>query len=355
MADARVVRLAEVLVDHSTKVKKGEKVLIAGDAAAAPLIKEIYRKVLQRGAFPITQITLTEFPRIFYDEANDEQLENVEFSDMLYRYADVYIKIDADENKYGLSDIPPEKMQRRRKATKRLTEYLMAGGVRWVLTRYPTNAYAQDARMSLEQYEDFVYRATNVDYGEMRRSMAQAAELFNKAEKVRIVGKETDLTVDIAGRQAVLCSGEYNVPDGEFFFTPNHLLTEGAIYYDWPTSFGSREVQGIRILFRQGKIVEYSAEKGQDVLEEALNTDDGSRYLGELGIGMNFGIDRPTQDILFDEKIGGSVHLAVGRAYEEAGVGNDSAIHWDMVKNLKDGGEIYLDGKLVQKNGKWVF
>jgi aminopeptidase len=208
--------------------------------------------------------------------------------------------------------------------------------------------------MSLEEYEDFVYGATNIDYAALEQTMQKVADAFTRAKKVRIVGKETDLTVDIEGREAVICSGSHNVPDGEFYFTPNHLLTEGHIYYDWPTVYGGREIQGIRLTFKEGKIVDFSAEKGRAFLENALNTDEGARYLGELGIGMNFGIQRPTKDILFDEKIGGSVHLAVGRAYEDAGAGNDSAIHWDMVKNLKDGGELYLDGVLVQKNGQWL-
>jgi aminopeptidase len=209
--------------------------------------------------------------------------------------------------------------------------------------------------MSLEEYEDFVFSATNVDYAEMERSMKAVVERFDRASKVRIVGKETDLTVDIAGRKGVICAGTNNVPDGEIFYSPNHLLTEGRIYYDWPTVYNGREISGIRLVFEKGRVVQASAEKGEDALLAALDTDEGARYLGELGIGMNFGITRPTKDILFDEKIGGSVHLALGRAYEEAGGGNESLIHWDMVKNLKDGGEIHLDGELVQKDGKWLF
>ncbi|MBW7474490.1 aminopeptidase [Paenibacillus oenotherae] len=355
MADPRIEKLAEVLVNHSVKVQPGERVLIIGASETAPLIKEVYRRVLRAGGHPITQISLAEMDKIFMDEANEEQLANVEVTEWLYHKADALIRILGGANNKELTNVDPVRIQQRRKATAPLSQYLMKGGAKWVLTMFPTQAQAQDADMSLEEYENFVYSAVNVDYGAMEQSMLAAAERFNAAKKVRIVGKETDLTVDIEGRQAVICAGTHNVPDGEFFFSPNHLLTEGHIYYEWPTIYAGREISGIRLKFQAGRVVECSAEKGEEALIQALDTDEGARYLGELGIGANFGIVNPTKDILFDEKIGGSVHLAVGRAYEDAGGGNESLIHWDMIKNLKDGGELYLDGVLVQKNGKWIF
>jgi aminopeptidase len=182
--------------------------------------------------------------------------------------------------------------------------------------------------------------------------MERAAALFNEAKTARIVADGTDITVDIEGRKAIVSYVRRNVPDGEYYFTPNYLKTEGTIFYDWPTVYGGRD-QGIRLTFKEGKIVEATAAKGREFLEKILDTDEGARYLGEFGIGTNYGITKPSKNILFDEKIGGSIHLAVGAAYEQPG--NQSAIHWDMVKNLKNGGEIYLDGKLVQKNGEWVF
>ncbi|GGF98940.1 aminopeptidase [Paenibacillus abyssi] len=355
MGDPRVKQLAELLVHHSVRVQPGERILIIGAAETAPLIKEVYRSVLRAGGHPVTQIGLAELDKIFYDEASDEQLADIEVMDWLYHRADGLIRILGAANNKELTNVDPKRLQQRRKATGKLSQYLMQGGAKWVLTMFPTQAQAQDADMSLEEYEDFVYSATNVDYKALQQSMLAAASRFNAAKKVRIVGKETDLTVDIEGREAVLCYGLRNVPDGEFYFTPNHLLTEGYIYYEWPTIFNGREIAGIRLRFEAGRIVECSAEKGEDSLIQALDTDKGSRYLGELGIGANFGITRPTKDILFDEKIGGSVHLAVGRAYEAGGAGNESSIHWDMVKNLMDGGELYLDGELVQKDGKWLF
>lgn len=354
MADPRVERLADILVHHSLKVQKGEKVLIDGSDASAPLIKEVYRKVMELGGIPITQVTLPELDRIYYENASEEQLNDISFRHMLMQYIDCYLKIQATHNKKELTGIEPGKMSLRQKAMQPVSEQLMSGKIRWSLTMFPTQAYAQDADMSLEQYENFVYGATNVDYAEMEQRMESAAAKFNQASKVRIVAEGTDITVDIAGRQAVICSGTHNVPDGEFYFSPNHLLTEGTIFFDWPTVYSGREIQGIRLTFKEGRVIEHSAEKGGDLLGQILDTDAGSRYLGELGIGCNFGIAAPTKDILFDEKIGGSIHLALGRAYEAGGKGNESAIHWDMVKGLKNGGEIYLDGVLVQKNGQWL-
>ena len=181
--------------------------------------------------------------------------------------------------------------------------------------------------------------------------MNNTVKCFNQAKLVRVVANGTDITIDIEGRDAIVSQGKHNVPDGEFFFTPNHLL----IFYEWPSIFHGREFQGIRLTFEKGRIIKYSAEKGQDLLEQILSIDNGACYLGELGIGTNPNIQKPTRNILFDEKIGGSIHLAIGNAYEAAGKGNVSSIHWDMVKNLKDNGEIYLDNKLVFKNGNWLF
>lgn len=355
MADARITALADVLVEHSLKVQPGEKILIIGAAETAPLIKEVYRKVLQAGALPLTQVGLPELEKIFLDEAGDEQLANIDHMEWLYHHVDGVIRLLGTANNKELTNVDPKRVQLRRKATSALSQYLMQGGARWVLTMFPTQAQAQDADMSLEEYENFVYSAVNVDYAAMEQSMLAAAEKFNAASKVRIVANETDLTVDIEGRKAIVCAGEHNVPDGEFFFTPNFAKTEGIIYYEWPTIYNGREISGIRLRFEAGKVVECSAEKGHEALVQALDTDPGARFLGELGIGCNFGITRPTKDILFDEKIGGSVHLALGRAYEDGGPnGNDSAIHWDMVKSLQGGGELYLDGELVQKDGKWL-
>lgn len=350
MADTRIGKLANILVNYSINVKKGERILICGTTLAAPLIKELYRKILQCGAHPITEIELPGMQYIYYKEAQDDQLYEAEYLKMRYQNIDALIRIKSEENLRELTTIDSSRIQKRMKTTYPLLDYLRKDGKRWVAVQYPTPAYAEAANMSLEEYEDFVFGATNIDYSELKQTMLGAAERFKRASKVRIIGKETDITVDITNEKAIICSGNYNVPDGEFFFVPNPLLTEGTIYYEWPTIFSGKEIQGIRLTFEDGKVVQCSADRGQEYLEKALDTDEGSRYLGELGIGMNFGIERPTSNILFDEKIGGSVHLAIGSSHK-----NVSGIHWDMVKNLRDGGEIYVDGVLIQKNGQWLF
>lgn len=355
MFDSRVLKLANILVNHSLEVKEGERVLINGPVEASPLIKEIYRNVLQSGGVPITDISIQGLQKIFFEESNEKQLSDIEIYEMVYKKVDALIAINAPVNTKELSNIDPKKMQIYQKSFQPIMEYMMKGNVKWVGSIFPTNSLAQDAEMSLEDYEDFVFSATNIDYTQLKKMMDNTVKYFNQAKKVRIVGNETDITVDIEGRKALVSEGKHNVPDGEFFFTPNHLLTEGIIYYEWPATIFGREVQGIRLTFEKGKIVKYSAEKGENFLEQIMNMDSGSRYLGELGVGTNPNITKPTKNILFDEKIGGSVHLAIGNAYEAAGKGNVSAIHWDMVKNLKDNGEIYLDNKLAFKNGTWLF
>lgn len=357
MADERIEKLADILVNHSLQVKPGEKILINGSTSAIPLIKAVYRKVLRAGGHPHANVEIPGLLGTFLREASEEQIGYAGWSERLMFHMDGYVNILSEENTRELTNVDAERSKIRSKARRPVLDYLMADKAKWVLTKFPTQGYAQDAEMSLDELESFIYQATNVDYAEIERSMQAAAAKFDAASKVRIVGANgTDVTVDIEGRRGILAAGRHNVPDGEFYYTPNFRKTEGTIFFEWPTVYKGREISGIRLTFREGRVIEASAAKGQPFLEEALDTDEGARYLGELGIGANFGIDRPTKDILFDEKIGGSIHLALGQAYEQGGPdGNTSVIHWDLVKGLKDGGEIYLDGELAQKNGKWVF
>ncbi|MCI3919953.1 aminopeptidase [Paenibacillus sp. TRM 82003] len=357
MADERIVKLADILVNHSLKVQPGEKILISGSTSAIPLIKEVYRSVLRAGGYPHTNVEIPGLLGTFLREASEDQLGYAGWHELLFYHMDGYVNILSEENTRELTNVESARTTIRSKARRPVLDYLMADKAKWVLTKYPTQAYAQDAEMSIDELESFIFNATNVDYAEIERSMEAAAAKFDAASKVRIVGTNgTDVTVNIEGRKGIIAAGRHNVPDGEFYYTPNFRKTEGTIFFEWPTVFKGREISGIRLTFREGKVVEASAQKGQPFLEEALDTDEGARYLGELGIGANFGIDQPTKDILFDEKIGGSIHLALGQAYEQGGPdGNKSVIHWDIVKGLKDGGAIYLDGELVQKNGKWVF
>lgn len=355
MADPRLEKMASILVDYSVKVQEGEQILINSTPLARPLIEEVYRLIVRRGAYPIVNLG-SDYRRIFFEEASDKQLDTI--PDILryqLEHADTIITIDAPENRRELTGIDPAKLQRHSKAMMPFMERFMRNEAKWVVTVYPTAALAQDADMSVSDYADFVFGAVNMDWKKLKQSMKEAAKRFDGANEVRIVADGTDITLSLEGRKAVIDGGENNMPGGEFFYAPLEHKTEGTITYEWPAVLAGREVSGIRLTFREGKIIEAKADKGEDYLHEVLETDEGARYLGELGIGCNFGIRQHTKNILFDEKIGGTVHLAIGRAYEECGGTNQSAVHWDMVKDLRNGGEIYLDGRLVQKNGQWVF
>jgi aminopeptidase len=225
----------------------------------------------------------------------------------------------------------------------------------WVIVDYPTNALAQDAEMSLEEFEDFVFSATNVDWKKESRRQDKLKAILDKGKQVRIIGEDTDLTFSIKGRQGIKCCGHRNMPDGEVFIAPVETTTKGYVKYTYPAIKGGREVTGIKLWFEKGKVVKATAEKNEAYLNKMLQTDKGAKYLGEFGIGTNYNIKRFVKQILFDEKIGGTVHLALGRAYKEGGGKNQSAIHWDMIKDLKVGGEIWIDNRCIQKNGKFTF
>jgi aminopeptidase len=248
-----------------------------------------------------------------------------------------------------LSHIPPKRLADRRKATKPVSEILLRR-VRWVLTNFPTEALAQETDRSLPEYEKLYYRAVDQDWAAMGRMFLRAKRILEKSDRVRIVGEDTDLSFSIRGRKAIPCAGDYNMPDGEIFTAPVESSTDGTIRYEFPAIYGGREVSGIRLTFRKGKVVEASADKNESILREMLDADPGARVLGEFVIGANAGVTSFT-DILLDEKMGGTIHLAIGRSYAESGGKNDSAVHWDMIKDLRTKGELYLDGRPVLRTG----
>lgn len=355
MSDPRVEKLASILVKHSLKVKKDETVLIASSTELSkPLVLEVYREVMMAGAHPFTSIGFEETANIFYGMATPRQLAFFpEIKHFEAKNIDCFVNIRASANKKAMSNVDPKVVGVRSKVLSPISEEIV-NRKRWVLTNYPTHSLAQEADMSLEEYEDFLYGATNIDWDKVRQKEMKLKGLLDKASEVRIVGKDTDLTLSIKGRKAIPCYGERNMPDGEVYLSPIESSAEGYIYYEMPAIFQGREVTGIRLRFRAGKVVEAHADKNEEFLLAMLDTDKGARYLGELGVGVNYGIKKFTKDILFDEKIGGTVHLAVGRSYESAGGKNHSAVHWDMIKDLRTGGAIYLDGRVIQKNGKFL-
>jgi len=355
MTDPRVKKLASILVNHSLGVKKSEKVLITSSSELAkPLVLEVYREVMKKGAEPMLNIAFEEAAEIYYKLATDEQLKTFpKIAAYRARNIDCVVNIRASVNKKALSNIDPSRIAMRSKVMSPISD-IIVNKKRWVLCNYPTNALAQEADMSLEEYENFLYKATNIDWNKVKKEEMKLKRALDKAEVVRIQGEDTDLTIGIKGRESIPCFGTCNMPDGEVFMSPLEKTAEGHIYYEMPAIYQGREVTGIRLKFRAGKVVDASADKNEEFLIAMLDTDRGARYLGELGVGVNYGIKKFSKDILFDEKIGGTVHLAVGRSYEEAGGKNKSAIHWDMIKDLRRGGTLSLDGKVIQKNGKFL-
>jgi aminopeptidase len=350
-SEKQVLRLADILVNHSVKAKKGEIVRISCGEQAKPLALAVLREVLRAGAHPLLSVGFDDAPRIFFEEASDAQIAHLPPTKRYEaKRIDADIVIVAPGNTRALSHIPPKKLADKRKATRPISEIVLRR-VRWVLTNFPTESLAQETDRSLPEYEKLYYRAVDQDWAAMEKMFLRAKKILEKSAQVRIVGKDTDLSFSIKGRKAIPCAGDYNMPDGEIFTAPVESSTEGKIYYEFPAIYGGREVSGIRLTFRKGKVVEAFADKNESILKEMLAADPGARILGEFGIGANAGVTDFTRDILLDEKMGGTVHLAIGRSYPESGGKNVSAVHWDMIKDLRGEGELYLDGKPVLRTG----
>jgi aminopeptidase len=366
MRDPRVEALAQILVNYSTGVKPGETVVIQSEVVAEPLVQAVYEEVLKAGGLPIVQLSLSQQAPAFYKYANDEQLAWIPpTAQWVAENVDNRIVIMADTNTRALSSVDPSKQAIVSKARKPLMDASMqrsaSGDYRWSLTLFPTEAYAAEAGLSLAEYEDFFYSACLADdpdpltaWQRQSDTVKRLAEWIQGKEEVHIVAPGTDIKLGIAGRTFIPCVGTHNMPDGEFFTGPIEDSVNGEVAFSFPATYAGREVSGVKFKFVDGKVTDASAEVGEDFLIEMLDTDEGARTLGELGIGTNYGITTGTKEILLDEKIGGTVHMAVGMSYPESGGVNDSAIHWDMVCDLRPGGTITVDGELLQKDGTFV-
>jgi aminopeptidase len=366
MRDPRVENLAKILVNYSTGVGEGETCVIESSTAAEPLVAAVYDEVLKAGGNPVVSMSFEGQPAAYFGHASDEQLDWVSpLANWAAQESDCRIAIGADTNTRQLSAVEPERQTRRQAATRHLMEATMRraaeGSHRWCYTIFPTNAYASDAEMSLAEFEDFYFRACLADDGEplsawQRESeeCRRLSELIQGHEEVHVTAPGTDLRLGIAGRKFIPCDGKHNMPDGEFFTGPIEDSVTGEVTFHLPAMVGGREVSGVRLRFESGKVVDASADRGEEFLIKMLDTDDGSRRLGELGIGTNYGIDRGTRDVLLDEKIGGTVHLAVGASYPETGGVNESAVHTDLVCDLRRGGRLEVDGEVFQENGRFA-
>jgi aminopeptidase len=356
--------MADVLIDYSVAVKAEDLVRISGNYVAEPLILALYQRCLDRGAYPSIRALLPQAEALFYRFANDRQLDFIwETQQWEAENLDVDIFIISDNNTRQLSHADPAKQVRAAKARQGISERYMqrhaAGEMRWTVTLFPTEAHAMEAEMSLAEYEDFYYGACLVDSGdpvaEWKKVEEHSDRLVSWMEgrhEVRIQGDGTDLTLQVGGRTFLPASGKENFPDGEFFTGPIETATSGVITFSYPAIYGGRAVEGIRLEFDGGRVVDAHASKNEEFLIKTLDSDEGARVVGELGIGTNYGIDRFSGEILLDEKIGGTIHLALGESYPESGGVNKSSIHWDMVCDLRRGGRITVDGDLLQEDGK---
>jgi aminopeptidase len=354
--DNRIIDFAKLIVHSSTQVKKGDNVIIQIVDEAQDLATEIFKEIVCVGGIPLIITTPSEATRGFYELADTETLKTVPRHYFeLVKTSDVVISIRSNSNTKSLNSVNPERISVRTKALKDLREERLSK--RWCLTQYPTIGYAQDAEMSLKEYEDFVYSAILIDWSEQIKIMERIKEILDKTDEIRIIGEATDLTLSIKGRTAVVGGPTHNVPGGEVFTAPIETSAEGEIFFDLPAVIYGKEVEGIRLQFQKGEIVNYSAHRNEKLLKNMIETDKGAKRLGELGIGTNQGIKRYTKNILFDEKIGNTIHLAIGRAYKECGGVNESAIHWDMIKtmNYSKGNMMFFDGKLIKNmDGTWI-
>lgn len=364
MRDDRAEKLAEILVDYSVGVREKDRVTIRGAYVAEPLILAIYRRCLERGAYPMVRATIPRAEPYFYRFAKDHQLEYIwETEKWMVENVDVSFSIISDTNTRQMSNIDPSRQvvasRARQPLMKTYMERAAAGSLRWNITLFPTEAHAMEAQMSLDEYEDFYYGACLVDsadpvaeWRKVAERHARLIEWMQGRSEVHIEGEDTDLYLGVGGRTFIPADGKENFPDGEIFTGPVEDQTRGHVTFSYPAMYGGQAVEGVRLEFAEGKVVEATARRNEEFLIKTLDTDDGARTLGELGIGTNYGITAFTGEVLLDEKIGGTVHLAVGASYPESGGVNESAVHWDMVCDLRKGGRITVDGDVLMEDGR---
>lgn len=366
MADPRMEKWAKALVGYSVDVQPGQVVAVTGHLAAEELLRAVAREVIAKGAHPVVLPILEGVASDLLLHGSDDQLQYISPIDRFIReQADVVINIRAETNTRRMSAVDPARQSLFTSARNELMATYMSraasGELDWTLTLFPTDAYAQDADMETEAYADFVLSACKLDrddpvaaWRELRDEQQRLIDWLDGKSEVRLTGPETDLTLSVAGRGWINSDGRRNFPSGEIFTSPVEDSVNGHVHFSFPVVTAGRLIEDIRLRFENGKVVEATAAKNEEYLIQTLDTDPGARYLGEFAFGTNFDIQRFTRNILFDEKIGGTVHMAVGRGYPETGSTNESAIHWDMICDLRQGGQVTVDGELFQKDGSFV-
>ena len=369
MSDIRVQKFASILIDYSTRVQPGDRVAITGTLAAEPLARELYALALRRGAHPHVLLDLPGQDELLFANASDEQLDFVPvFHRTAFEEFDVLIKVRSETNTRAPSNVPAGRVARRQKGLSGLTAAQMqrgaSGALRWMSTLFPTPAYAMEAEMGFEEYQDYFYAACHAGsddsdpvthWQNVHAVQQRYVDRIQGHNQVVLRGPDVDLKLSIEGRRFVNASGKVNLPDGEIYTSPVENSVNGWVRYTYPAVYQGQIVQGVELTFENGQVVNATAQKNQDLLLRMLDSDPGARYLGEFAIGTNYQIDRFTRNILLDEKIGGSFHTALGAGYPETGSLNRSAIHWDMICDLHQDSEISLDGEVIYRDGRFIF
>jgi aminopeptidase len=354
--DPRTDEYARLLVERSLDVQPGWQVAIRGNHLGRPLIEAVVEQIARIGAYPILQLQFEQFGGPFAREAPLDVLRvPAPIQRHIWETVDGVITIYCPESAHEGSDLSDDRLQALEQMIAPLRKRTMALEIPWVIAEWPTEALADEAQMSLGDYEEFIFNAVLLDWDAEAERMGRIAELFDAADEVRIEAEGTDLAMSLAGRTGSVDDGHVNMPGGEVFYSPLEDSANGVIEFgEFPAVFYGTEVEGVRLVFDGGRIIDASARANEEFLLQTLDTDEGARRLGELGIGCNPGIQRFMKNVGFDEKIDGTVHLALGRSYTFIGGTNESSIHWDIVKDLRTSGRMYVDGRLVQEAGRWL-
>jgi aminopeptidase len=359
MADQRIEEYARLLVDTCVDVQPGWEVMVISTPIARPLLEELARQIGRKGAYVYQRLDFSGATGggvgAWLETAPDELLEELPPIDRhMIENVDCLIAVQAPENTRETSGIPHDRLAKLNKAYRPAMERVVSGNLAWVGCQFPCPALAQEAGMSLRDFEDFLYGACLIDWDAERERMQSVKERLDAADEVRIVGAGTEITLSLAGREGMVDAGGANIPGGEVFYSPVEDSANGEVFFaEFPAVYDGRELREIRLRFEDGIVVDASAATEEAYLHEVLDTDNGARRLGEIGFGCNPGITRYMRNTLFDEKINGTVHLALGNGFEFIGGTNESNVHWDIVKDLREGGRIYADGELVLENGAW--
>jgi len=364
---SNIKNLSKLLIDYSLKVKPGQLISINGGLESVSLVKELYREIILRGAHPIYNISFEDQSYIFYKNANKEQLEFISpIAQTRALNINGSIYIDSELNTKELTNVDASKIATFKKSNQPLRDIFnereVKGDYKWVVCPFPSLALAQDAEMSLEEYEEFVFNACGLyeknpieHWTITSRNQNTYLKQLEGAKTIRIVhSDDTDLTMNVEGRKFINCDGTCNMPDGEIYTSPIENSVNGKIYFDFPACYNGVEVDGVRLEIKDGIIINATANKNEKFLLDMIAMDEGSKFIGEFAFGLNYGITKHSKNILFDEKIGGTIHLAIGAGYPDAGGVNKSGLHWDIVKQMKNGGKVFKNDILIYENGVFI-